>query len=119
MKNAKNAFRRGYRFTSFRGAATAVCAQALPGADVTVPLQPGYGLPATPIVKAGDSVRLGTIIAESEGPGSPVHAPVTGQIGRIRKDSIEIGIDESGSIDEFVPTPDAASIMSPRINTGL
>ena len=107
MNNAKNAFRRGYRFTSFKGIASSECTQALPGTTLSVPLNQRFGEPAIPTVKAGDSVRPGTIIAESEGNGTPVHAPVTGSVGNIGKQSVIIEIDESGSVDDFVAIPGA------------
>jgi len=48
---------------------------------VTIPMGMHIGAPATPIVKAGDTVQVGTKIAESTGKVSvPVHASVSGTV---------------------------------------
>ena len=109
MKHARKAFRRGYRFASFRGTASSVCTNVSPGADVSVPLKQGYGEPAQPVVKTGDSVRSGTVIAESAGAGNPIHAPITGSIVRVGKGTISIAVEESGAAEEFVPISGATS----------
>ena len=51
---------------------------------VTIPMGMHIGAPATPIVKAGDTVQIGTKIAESTGKVSvPVHASVSGKVKSI------------------------------------
>ncbi len=51
---------------------------------VTVPLIQHIGKPAVPTVKKGDEVKVGTRIAEADGPISAnVHAPVSGTIKKI------------------------------------
>ena len=42
------------------------------------------GAPATPIVKAGDEVKVGQLIAEATGfVSAPVHSPVSGKVKKI------------------------------------
>lgn len=51
---------------------------------VTIPTAMHIGKPATPIVKVGDKVLLGDVIAEKSGPvSSPVHASVSGTVKKI------------------------------------
>lgn len=55
-----------------------------PPASVTIPTQMHIGKPATPIVKAGDKVYVGTLIAEQSGYiSSPVYSSVSGTVKKI------------------------------------
>ena len=51
---------------------------------VTIPMQMHIGTPAKPIVKVGDLVKVGTLIAEANGDlSSPIHASVSGKVTKI------------------------------------
>ncbi len=51
---------------------------------VTLPMQMHIGEPATPVVKIGDLVKVGTLIAEPNGElSSPIHASVSGKVTKI------------------------------------
>ena len=51
---------------------------------VTIPMTMHIGAPASPIVKVGDTVRVGTKIAEGVGTVSaPIHASVSGKVTKI------------------------------------
>lgn len=51
---------------------------------VTLPMSMHIGAPATPIVKAGDTVKVGTLIAEAGGAVSaPIHSSVSGKVSKI------------------------------------
>lgn len=51
---------------------------------VTIPMSMHIGRPAKPVVKAGDHVDVGTLIAEQEGAVSvPIHASVSGTVKKI------------------------------------
>jgi len=55
-----------------------------PVAEVKIPLQQHIGAPAVPVVKKGDSVFVGTLIAESGGfVSAPVHSSVSGTVKEI------------------------------------
>ena len=55
-----------------------------PPKTVTIPMSMHIGAPAKPIVKAGDSVKVGTLIAEAGGAVSaPIHASVSGKVTKI------------------------------------
>ena len=52
--------------------------------EVRIPMSMHIGAPAKPIVKAGDSVKIGQVIAEAGGfVSSPVHASVSGKVKSI------------------------------------
>ncbi len=51
---------------------------------VTIPMQMHIGTPAKPVVKMGDLVQVGTLIAEANGDvSSPIHASVSGKVAKI------------------------------------
>lgn len=51
---------------------------------VTLPMVMHIGAPATPVVKAGDAVYVGTLIAQQNGVvSSPVHASVSGTVSAV------------------------------------
>ena len=53
-------------------------------ATVTIPMAMHIGTPATPIVKVGDEIKVGTKIGEANGPVSvPVYASVSGKVTKI------------------------------------
>ncbi|MFV0498273.1 MAG: electron transport complex subunit RsxC [Candidatus Fimivivens sp.] len=65
---------------------TAECApQRIPTPDkVIIPMNMHIGAPATPVVKAGDLVKVGQVIGEAAGFVSvPIHASVSGKVVKI------------------------------------
>ena len=51
---------------------------------VTIPVSMHIGAPATPVVKVGDTVKVGTLIAEAAGRiSSPVYSSVSGTVKKI------------------------------------
>ena len=51
---------------------------------VTIPMSMHIGAPAKPVVKAGDFVKVGTLIAEAGGfVSAPVHSSVSGKVTKI------------------------------------
>ena len=51
---------------------------------VTIPMSMHIGAPAKPVVKVGDLVKVGTLIAESGGfVSAPIHASVSGKVTKI------------------------------------
>ena len=53
-------------------------------AVVTIPMSMHIGTPATPLVKVGDTVKVGQVIAEAASfVSSPVHASVSGKVKKI------------------------------------
>ena len=51
---------------------------------VTLPMQMHAGVPATPVVKMGDLVKVGTLVAKANGElSSPVYASVSGKVTKV------------------------------------
>jgi electron transport complex protein RnfC len=83
---------------------------------VTIPTSMHIGSPATPVVKAGDSVKVGTLIAEASGRiSSPVHSSVSGTVKKIDRVLLANGVwspaiviesDGLMEVDESVKAPE-------------
>jgi len=55
-----------------------------PPAEVLIPMSQHIGAPATPIVKVGDEVKVGQLIATASGyVSAPIHASVSGKVVKI------------------------------------
>ena len=54
--------------------------QLAPPAVVVIPMSMHFGAPCTPLVKAGDHVKVGQKIGEFRGLGAPIHASVSGTV---------------------------------------
>lgn len=79
---------------------------------VMLPLSQHIGKPAKPVVKKGDVVKAGTIIAEQEGfISSPIHSSVSGVVKKIAVDANASGFPkeaimiDSSEINEFEKMP--------------
>lgn len=67
------------------GAAAPIVAVELPD-TLVLPLAQHIGAPARPVVKKGDRVERGQMVAEAAGPVSaPIHSPVAGTVAKIDK----------------------------------
>ena len=93
-----------------------------PPKEVLLPMSQHIGAPATPIVKVGDEVKVGQLIAEPSGyVSSPVHASVSGKVTKIenylRPDGNEvpaIRIESDGlmTVSESVTPPEVTDLDS-------
>ena len=55
-----------------------------PPKTVTIPMSMHIGAPAKPVVKVGDTVKVGTLIAEAGGfVSAPIHSSVSGRVTKI------------------------------------
>lgn len=82
---------------------------------VTIPTSMHIGAPAKPIVKKGDKVKVGTLIAEKNGiVSSPIHSSVSGTVLSVddfllsngkTADAITIESDGEMSLDENIKAP--------------
>lgn len=89
---------------------------------VTVPMSMHIGRPAKPVVKRGDKVKVGQLIAEADGYiSSPVHAGVSGTVKKIdemitsmgaKVPCIVIETDGLQEVSETVQPPDVHDLQS-------
>lgn len=87
-----------------------------PVAEVKIPLQQHIGAPAKPVVKKGDKVFVGTLIAEAGGfVSAPVHSSVSGTVKSISEvaGSGECIIIESDSLMEKDPELKPFEVKTP------
>ncbi len=84
--------------------------------EVIIPMTQHIGAPSVPAVKAGDTVKVGTLIAEAGGyVGAPIHSPISGTVKKIdthltysgkKCDAIVIEGDGLMTRDEGISPPD-------------
>ena len=101
-------------------------------AVIRVPMSMNIGKPAVPVVKAGDCVKVGQLIAEAGGPVSaPIYSGVSGKVKKIESmlmfhgavcDAIVIESDGEQTVYEGLQAPeltDFASFISAVRNSGV
>ena len=77
-------FLKGTRLPHRKGTAGSEAARLTAVGEVTIPMQMHIGAPATPVVKVGDHVNVGTLIGEASGyVSSPIYASVSGTVKKI------------------------------------
>lgn len=81
-------------------------------------LKQHIGAPDSPIVKEGDMVKRGALIAEPTGLGANIHASVSGKIRSVTAEYIEIEADDQQP-DDFVQIPQSDSIVEMVKSAGL
>ena len=89
---------------------------------VTIPMSMHIGRPAKPVVKRGDEVKVGQLIAEADGYiSSPVHSSVSGKVQKIDEMTTAMGskvpvviIETDGlqEVSETVQPPDVHDLTS-------
>lgn len=89
---------------------------------VTIPMSMHIGRPAKPVVKRGDEVKVGQLIAEADGYiSSPVHSSVSGKVQKIDEMTTSMGakvpvvvIESDGlqTVSETVQPPDVHDLTS-------
>ena len=72
-----------------------------PVAEVILPFSQHIGAPAKPVVKEGDQVFVGTLVAEAGGfVSAPIHSSVSGTVKKVNNDNIIITSDGNMTFDE-------------------
>ncbi|MBD5356695.1 MAG: electron transport complex subunit RsxC [Bacteroides sp.] len=84
-------------------------------AELRIMLSQSIGKPAKPIVKVGDKVYEGQMIAEADGfVSSPVHSPVYGTIKKIEPTRTPQGIWQDSIVIHTESAPDDITPIKPR-----
>ena len=65
--------------------------QLAPPAQVVIPMSMHFGAPCTPLVKAGDHVKVGQKIGEFRGLGAPIHSSVSGTVKAVEPRPYSMG----------------------------
>lgn len=80
--------------------------------QVIIPISQHSGKPAKPLVKKGDEVKAGEVIAEQDGfISSPIHSPVSGKVSKVTTSVTANGflnesiIIESSQVNDYVKMP--------------
>src|SRR3989338_8481523 len=79
-------FKGGYRFKNYSGQASPVILESEIPSQVIIPLKQGFGTEVKPLVKKGNVVFVGQIIArDDKSISSPIHATVNGTVEDIKR----------------------------------
>ena len=100
---------RGVRTPQWKNTADQAAVYMPSPSVVTIPMSMHIGMPATPLVKVGDTVKVGQRIAEAAGfVSSPVHASISGKVKKIDEILISNGrrvpavtIESDGKMERF------------------
>lgn len=86
MRKIFTSFKGGYRFKNYTGQANPLLLEARIPPLVIIPLRQGFGTELKPLVKVGERVFAGQIIARDDGSiSSPVHSSVSGIVSEIKR----------------------------------
>jgi electron transport complex protein RnfC len=95
--------------------------QLAPPAQVVIPMSMHFGAPCTPLVKVGDSVKVGQKIGEVHGLGAPIHASVSGVVIAVEPRPYNMGgdmmavvieNDMKNEVSEEIKAPDNPDSMT-------
>ena len=86
--------------------------------EIRIPLRQHVGKPCTPVVKAGDAVQKGQLIAEPDGLGANIHASVSGKIQDITDAMIVILMDQDQP-EEYVKIPEFKTNLEAIASAGV
>ena len=81
-------------------------------AEVVIPMSMHFGAPCTPLVKAGDHVKVGQKIGEFHGLGAPIHASVSGTVKAVEPRPYSMG----GNITSVVIENDFQDELSEEVH---
>ena len=81
-------------------------------AEVVIPMSMHFGAPCTPLVKAGDHVKVGQKIGEFRGLGAPIHASVSGTVKAVEPRPYSMG----GNITSVVIENDFQDELSEEVH---
>ena len=100
VKERKNMF--GFKFLGntrvphCKNTADMQLVKMTPPSEVLLPLSQHLGAPATPVVKVGDEVKVGQLIAEANGfVSSPIYSSVSGKVTKIEPFTTALGAEVS------------------------
>ena len=85
--------------------------QLAPPAEVVIPMSMHFGAPCTPLVKAGDLVKVGQKIGEFRGLGAPIHASVSGKVKAVEPRPYSMG----GNITSVIIENDFQNTLSEEV----
>src|SRR3989338_3757179 len=86
MLKAFRTFQGGFRFKNYAGQALPILVEARIPSRVIIPLRQGFGTEVKPLVKIGDAVFTGQIIARDDATvSSPIHSSVNGVVEDIKR----------------------------------
>lgn len=86
---------------------------------VTYLLKQHVGAPDAPVVKVGQHVLRGELIAEPTGLGANIHSSLTGTVTAIEEDRIILDPDEAQDMKDYVKLPETDDYLEAIKNAGV
>lgn len=87
--------------------------------NIQIPLKQHVGTPCKSIVKVGENVKRGQLIAVPDGLGAKIHASVTGEIISVDEQNIIINMDDEQDLDQFTPINDTDTMLEAIAEAGV
>ncbi|GCF93010.1 proline reductase-associated electron transfer protein PrdC [Enterococcus florum] len=78
--------------------------------QILIPLKQHVGAPCRGVVKAGEDVKRGQLIAEPNGLGAKIHASFSGKVVDVSEENVVLTIDEEQDFSSYVPIPETESM---------
>ncbi len=87
--------------------------------QILIPLKQHVGAPCKGIVKAGEHVDRGQLIAVPNGLGANIHASFSGVIADVDENNISLTIDDAQDFKKFVPIPETETNIKAVEEAGI
>lgn len=83
-----------------------------------IPLRQHVGSSCEPVVKVGERIERGQLLAVPKGLGAKIHSSISGEIARINEEELVITVDKEQTCD-YLPIPQSDSYLQDIENAGI
>ncbi|MGM0216376.1 hypothetical protein IGI42_003972 [Enterococcus sp. AZ109] len=87
--------------------------------QILIPLKQHVGAPCRGIVKAGEMVKRGQLVAEPNGLGANIHSSFSGKVVDVSEENVVLMIDEEQDFSSYVPIPDTDTMIKAVEEAGV
>ncbi|MBO1306142.1 proline reductase-associated electron transfer protein PrdC [Enterococcus sp. 669A] len=87
--------------------------------QILIPLKQHVGAPCRGVVKAGEMVKRGQLVAEPNGLGANIHSSFSGKVVDVSEENVVLMIDEEQDFSSYVPIPDTDTMIKAVEEAGV
>ncbi len=87
--------------------------------QILIPLKQHVGAPCRGVVKAGEMVKRGQLVAEPNGLGANIHSSFSGKVVDVSEENVVLMIDEEQDFSSYVPIPDTGTMIKAVEEAGV
>ncbi|MEO1771472.1 hypothetical protein JZO67_003453 [Enterococcus sp. 665A] len=87
--------------------------------QILIPLKQHVGAPCKGIVKAGEMVKRGQLVAEPNGLGANIHSSFSGKVVDVSEESVVLMIDEEQDFSRYLPIPETDTMIKAVEEAGV